>query len=910
MAAPSTSPPADPPEDEFSHDELDDPPDPWAAAQRAGGPPGFSAKPSPASAEREEYRLFLEHLRSRNQRRSRQARSDGSDDDHGGGGGGDRSNAGPPPAWDGSTAFKDYAIRVRLWLATTKVKASSRGPLLLKNLTGTPFDDLKHLAKDPQWMTAPDNGEQLLKLMDTKELYGDDRREDMLNSLVKVTYTIRRARGETRKAFFSRWENSVRKLGEHSITLPTEYLGFLLTVALQLSQEEVKLLLNFTQGRLSQKDVKEWVRVHETDLDIRSSSSSTSNARKAIAAVNHIEGDDTILENHDGGDEPDDELEVLMSAMNDLDSGDYGSEDYGEGVFDEEEAREVLATMIKEHAKKRTFTAVNTAKKAKSLARGFGAAARPNSNRDGYSGRGLDRFAGGSYRVSIEALKRRTRCGICKQTGHWHKECPQKGGQSQSNEVHFLGFEEFRAMKKSVIEAASSEKVISSASDRVRDSHSLPTGAYMSAAPECLHEVPFEIVTEAQCATIDTGCQRTAVGLNTLRKFTEAYPEGVEAVYKAEAHNFKSVNGVTSTSQVACLPASLGCHGSILRPAVFDDDKTRDAPFLISLPFLLHCRASIQLDPEEGLCLHLKRFNHRVPLHIGPTGALRVPLQQFQSGKMAGLKEALSHVQHHELEVHSLGARDSRLSLDHKPPCTPPGLDLPDVRQQQARSDRAASSHALPGDMEAHDAQDLHGDHQCRSPSSSQHAVCSRTGRSSVSPGGRYAPAAERERAAVHQRYDRTDAVDARARPDEGRTLGFRRALVPASLTNGDLDINLQLREGGLPRGPAIRCFCGLPTDGYFAAVPAGRSWSSGAVTSSGWSTNRTGILTRRAGSRPIGILPLRHSRDSEGASQPHPNSGRRHRTSCHSWHHRDQWVQVWDQLQGLRTRACGTLEV
>ena len=162
MAAPSASPPADPPDDEFSHDELDEPQDPWAAAQRAKRPPGFSAEPSPASAEREEYRLFLEHLRSRNQRRSRQARSDGSDDDHGGGGGGgDRSNAGPPPACDGTTAFKDYAIQVRLWLATTKVKASSRGPLLLKNLTGTLFDDLKHLAKDSQWMTAPDNGEQL-----------------------------------------------------------------------------------------------------------------------------------------------------------------------------------------------------------------------------------------------------------------------------------------------------------------------------------------------------------------------------------------------------------------------------------------------------------------------------------------------------------------------------------------------------------------------------------------------------------------------------------------------------------------------------------------------------------------------------------------------------------------------------
>ena len=35
-------------------------------------------------------------------------------------------------------------------------------------------------------------------------------------------------------------------------------------MALQLNQEEVKVLMNFTRGKLSQKDVKGWVRVRET----------------------------------------------------------------------------------------------------------------------------------------------------------------------------------------------------------------------------------------------------------------------------------------------------------------------------------------------------------------------------------------------------------------------------------------------------------------------------------------------------------------------------------------------------------------------------------------------------------------------------------------------------------------------
>ena len=137
MAAAGTVP--DLPGDEFSEDELDEPQDPWAGAARAtrppsDRPPGYSAEQSPttaAAADREEYRQFLEHLRrSRRSRPSRTQRSDRSDDDAAGGsGGGDRSNAGPPPTWDGTTAFKDYAIRVRLWLATTKVLRRAVGAL-------------------------------------------------------------------------------------------------------------------------------------------------------------------------------------------------------------------------------------------------------------------------------------------------------------------------------------------------------------------------------------------------------------------------------------------------------------------------------------------------------------------------------------------------------------------------------------------------------------------------------------------------------------------------------------------------------------------------------------------------------------------------------------------------------------
>ena len=48
--------------------------------------------------------------------------------------------------------------------------------------------------------------------------------------------------------------------------LPQEYLGFLPVMALQVAPDEVKLMMNYTQGKLTQKAVKEWIRVQEADL--------------------------------------------------------------------------------------------------------------------------------------------------------------------------------------------------------------------------------------------------------------------------------------------------------------------------------------------------------------------------------------------------------------------------------------------------------------------------------------------------------------------------------------------------------------------------------------------------------------------------------------------------------------------
>ncbi|CAE7502501.1 unnamed protein product, partial [Symbiodinium sp. CCMP2456] len=280
-------------------DDLQEPPDPWrdylADRPADNAPPGFSPpRRRRPSAGRDDLQAFEEFLRRRGAAGRPAGRRQGDDEDDGEDeAGGTRSNAGPPPQWDGTTPFRDYEIRARLWLATTKVKAKARGPSLLRSLSGTPFDDLKHLAKDEAWMQSEDNGAKLIQMMNTKELYGEDERE--------------------------------------------EYLGFLLVMALQVTPEEVKLMMNYTQGKLTQKAPKRVESVMMMD--------ETTEA-----------WGDTLEE------EPADSesMEILLSALGDLDEVADDTSVSTSEVFDEEEAKEVLATMVREHSKggpRRSFKA-------------------------------------------------------------------------------------------------------------------------------------------------------------------------------------------------------------------------------------------------------------------------------------------------------------------------------------------------------------------------------------------------------------------------------------------------------------------------------------------------------------------------------------------------------------------------
>ena len=244
-------------------------------AEEADGqsvPPGYDSMED-EDEQVAQFRLWLRERERAERRRPASRRTSGTgrprgDEDDDGDGDDFRTNAGPPPTWDGvETPFEDYLIRVKIWANTTKVRARARGPLLLKALTKTPFQDFKHLAKDSSWLNDPDNAELLLQQMDTPEYYGDDQEEHLLASLSRVTYHLKRQKQESARQFLGRWEAAERKEAEHKVVLPAIYKGFLLINALGLSDNDIKALLNYTHGSIEPRDVKQWLRKHEAKVE-------------------------------------------------------------------------------------------------------------------------------------------------------------------------------------------------------------------------------------------------------------------------------------------------------------------------------------------------------------------------------------------------------------------------------------------------------------------------------------------------------------------------------------------------------------------------------------------------------------------------------------------------------------------
>lgn len=288
-------------------------------------------------------------------------------------------------------------------------------------------------------MQNPDNGKFLINLIDKSNYFGDDKDKNLFSALAKITYHVRREQQEIYRVFFNKWENTIRKIAEYKVHLPEKSTKFLLINALNLTDGEIKAIINYTRGSISPKDVKEWVRKYETKLQV----SQVGIEKKGQTSNTKTNSSYYVTENDTENNDKD--IYALESALQDFQGGNRqnknGPVKKDSSVLDEHEAAEVLNTIL---TKKKSFVQTQKAKKTKELARGFHATSKgKGKGKNIYSTTGTGRhpFKTGQFKITIEEVKKVTHYRNYHCIGHWHKEYPEPP-RNKEKEQHYLETEE------------------------------------------------------------------------------------------------------------------------------------------------------------------------------------------------------------------------------------------------------------------------------------------------------------------------------------------------------------------------------------------------------------------------------------------------------------------------------------
>ena len=150
-----------------------------------------------------------------------------------------------------------------------------------------------------------------------------------------------------------------------------------------------------------------------------------------------------------------------------------------------------------------------------------------------------------------------------------------------------------------------------------------------NAADVASREQPFatyHYCTRESYAVIDTGCQRSAIGRNTLDNIASRLPAELPIKFVNQKFRFSGIGGETVTTRVALIPVCFGQRPGMVRAAVLE--ATPNAPFLLSLPILKALNTNLQLS-EQSLQFHA--INEVGSMFYNEKGQLCLRLFDFEA---------------------------------------------------------------------------------------------------------------------------------------------------------------------------------------------------------------------------------------------------------------------------------------
>lgn len=303
-------------------------------------------------------------------------------------------------SFDGSDpgAYRRWKRRAQLMLAAlpSTVSEAKYGPRLMEHIKGEAEILLERI--EVTELTQKGGDKLIWQILDEK--YGPQPRDLMQLALKGFFYELQVKPAELYSQFLARFDSANRLLEEQEIKLPSPVRGYMLLKKLRLEAAEESMVMTHTQGKMDFEDVQKAVR---------------SIFPEGKGPVKHAREKDVFQA------APLEEPEVMV--MNE----DEDIQDVAEMIAQEHQERE---TQDDEEALDTFESYLEVRKKLREqkVSRGY----VPMGSKDGRSGQQWR--LNGTVRGRLELLKSKTSCHLCKQRGHWKRECPESAG-----EIHWIG---------------------------------------------------------------------------------------------------------------------------------------------------------------------------------------------------------------------------------------------------------------------------------------------------------------------------------------------------------------------------------------------------------------------------------------------------------------------------------------
>eukprot|EP00435_Cladocopium_sp_Y103_P064391 s36_g26.t1 len=484
--------------------------------------------------------------------------------------------------FDGSNPgmYRLWRRRAQLMIAglPTTVPKEKYGPRLMEYIKGEAEALLETIPVSE--LIKADGDKAIWLVLDEK--YGPQPRDLLQHALRNYLYDLQVKPGETYLQFMARHDAAIRLLKEQSIELPPPVMGFLLIKKLKLDQSQESMVLTHTKGGMDFKDVVAAVRgifpegmgtvrskeVFQADEDGQSS---------GYKEVTMVDEENDLAE----------VAQLIADESQELDG-------------DEEEALETFETYLDVRKRLRD----------QKTSRGF-------QNLRGGPDQGQWKLAG-TVKGKLELLKARTTCHVCRQKGHWKRECPHRTGggrgESSSRAGAASGSSSKGASEVNVVERHGREVLladevwemfktggasITTSGSPTPEREAFVTEVFSNDPGETNHpEVTVDDPILSECAVPDTACRRTLVGAYTLQGLERHLRrQGMSVSRRAEISEFRFGNSGTLTSHEAVIiPAKLGSRKFLIKAAVLPSSST---PLLLSKEVLRQLDCVLDLSKDR-----------------------------------------------------------------------------------------------------------------------------------------------------------------------------------------------------------------------------------------------------------------------------------------------------------------------